>query len=198
LAADRADGPAQPPRRLPFRQAFHIAKHDDCAKRLWEPIDLLVEHLGKFVPLGPGCEVLGQLGRPPFMLAPPTRGHSRPGRDTAGDAVQPTGQGGSASDRSGPARQDQERRLKCILGVVIFTEDRAADAEHHRTMSLKQSLERRSACLAVSGHEPLEQLLVGQIADHSLIEEGASVSPNSAMQNFRHAQASDRSQISSM
>jgi hypothetical protein len=36
--------------------------------------------------------VLGQLGCPPFMLAPPTGARSRTGRGTAGDAAEPTGQ----------------------------------------------------------------------------------------------------------
>jgi hypothetical protein len=109
--------------------------------------------------------------------------------------VEPTGHGGSASDRSGPARQDQEGRLKGILGVVWVAEDRAADAEHHRTVSLQQSLERQFAGLTVCGHEPLEELLVGDVADHAFMEERAGVPPDVAMQTFRHAQASDRSPV---
>jgi hypothetical protein len=115
-----------------------------------------VEYLRKVIPSRPGHEVLGQTGRFPFMLPPPGRGRSSTGGDTAGDPVEPTGHGGSVSDRSGLARQDQKCRLKCVLGVVFITKYRAADAEHHRTVSLYQSLERHFAGLTVCRHEPLE------------------------------------------
>jgi hypothetical protein len=71
--------------------------------------------------------------------------------------------------------------LKGILGVVLVTEDRAADAEHHRTVSLDQSLERHFAGLTGCRHEPLEELLVGYVPDHSFIEERVSVSPDAAV-----------------
>jgi hypothetical protein len=90
------------------------------------------------------------------MLPAPGCGRSGAAGHTAGDPVEPTDQGGSASDRSGLACQDQESRLKGILGVMLVTEDRAADAEHHRTVSLDQGLERRLAGLTVCHHEPLE------------------------------------------
>jgi hypothetical protein len=71
--------------------------------------------------------------------------------------------------------------LKCVLGVVLVTEYRAADAEHHRSVSLYQSLERRFAGLTVCCHEPLEQLLVGYVPDHSFIEERVGVLPDAAV-----------------
>jgi hypothetical protein len=46
--------------------------------------------------------------------------------------------------------------LECVLGVVLVTEDPPADAEHHRTVSLYQGLERHFAGLAVCRHKSLE------------------------------------------
>ena len=141
---------------MPFRQALHVTKHDGCAKPLRELIDLLVDHLREVIPSRPDHEWLDQIGRLLFMLPTPRRGRSSGGGDTAGDPVEPTGHGGPTPDRSGLARQDQECRLKRILGVVFVTEYRAADAEHHRTVSLDQSLERHFAGLTWCGHESLE------------------------------------------
>jgi hypothetical protein len=115
-----------------------------------------VENLLQVIPSWLGHEVLGQTGRLPFMLPAPGCGRSSAAGNAAGDPMEPTGQGGSASYRSGLACQDQESRLKGILGVMLVTEDRAADTQHHRTVSLDQGLERHFAGPTLRHHEPLE------------------------------------------
>ncbi len=52
--------------------------------------------------------------------------------------------------------QDQERGLKRILGVGRIGEDVAADAEHHRTVTLDQRGERRLGRRAAAGCEPFQ------------------------------------------
>ncbi len=54
------------------------------------------------------------------------------------------------ADRGGFADQDQEGRLKGILGIVPFTKDRLTDAKHHRTMPLDESRERQLGRLVVA------------------------------------------------
>jgi hypothetical protein len=65
--------------------------------------------------------------------------------------------------------------------MVFITKYRAANAEYHRPMSLHQGLERQFACLPVSRHEPIEKLVVGDVADHPFIEEGRGVPPEAAV-----------------
>jgi hypothetical protein len=115
-----------------------------------------VEDLGEVIRSRLGHELVGQSCRLLFTFPTPRCGRSKRRRDAAGDTMEPTGQAGPASDRSRLPRQDEECRLKGILGVMSITKYRAADAEHHRAVSLDQGLESQFAGLTVCSHEPLE------------------------------------------
>jgi hypothetical protein len=59
------------------------------------------------------------------------------------DSVQPPCDRSIRADRARPASKHEERRLKGVLGVVLVSNDPAADAQHHWTMELHQFRKRR-------------------------------------------------------
>ena len=56
--------------------------------------------------------------------------------------VKPTRQPVRLSQRPGPAKQDEERRLESIVSVSKVPQDAATDAEDHRPVSANDLLER--------------------------------------------------------
>jgi hypothetical protein len=158
---DRADRDLQPRRGLLVGQPLQVAQHDRGAEPLGEPVELLIERgagLGRQVgPGGLSLHLGASLldGRPPRRLRPTPRG------DLQRHAEEPARQRVGPADRSGPPRQDQERRLGGILGVVEPAQDAAADAEHHRPVPLHQRRERRGrVVVAPARQEAPEQLAV--------------------------------------
>ena len=71
------------------------------------------------------------------------RGLARPQGDVVGHAVQPAGQRAGGPDVGGLPRQDQERRLEGVFGVLPVAEDVLADAQDHRPVAGHQRLEGR-------------------------------------------------------
>ncbi len=80
------------------------------------------------------------------LVCPASGGRDpRLGRDPQRDAVQPAPDRLAAADRTSLTGQDQERRLRCILGVVLVVEYLPADAQDHRSVAIHQ---RREGCLS--------------------------------------------------
>ncbi len=175
-ALERADGEAELPRRLLVGQALEVAEDDRRPEPLGEPVELGVDvrtglrrHLGF-------DRVRLHLG-PPLLDGPPAgRPEPRPGRDLERDPEEPARHRVGPSDRAGPLRQDQERRLRRVLGVVEVWQRVAADAQDHRPVALDQLGERRRRVLvATTGQEPLQQPAVGQHADRPGAHDRAQV-----------------------
>ena len=129
----------QPNLERPARgSAFGGNRHNRCGGFPGKPIDLVPD-----VDLEPR-----RMLRPhaPAISLSPTGdepGRSGTGRDPAGHPVQPTGQRFPLSDRARLANQDQERRLKSVLGIVRVPQDPRRQTEDHRPVPLDQHRERR-------------------------------------------------------
>jgi hypothetical protein len=78
----------------------------------------------------------------------------------------------TAIRRATPCSQHQERGLQGVLGVVRVAEDLPADAQDHRPVPLHQGREGRLVGVVSPGHESLDELPVGDVADHAELEEG--------------------------
>src|SRR4051812_38157030 len=119
------------------------------------------------------------LGSPPLfqyrIASPefPTVGvRLRPRRDPPGNSVEPAGDGVCPPDGCSLAREDQERSLEGILGILPVAQDLAANAQDHRPVPLHECREcglRRRIAL---GEEPLEQLPVRKGADDPDLGQG--------------------------
>ena len=125
------------------------------------------------VPVDPGQHVISAAAPGRIRLGPP--GHA------LGDTVEPTGHRLTLSDRYGPPRQDQERGLERILGVVRVAQDLAADAQDHRPVPLDQRREPGLGRLITTAHEPLQELTIRQVPDHPDAIEGVQVSQAAAI-----------------
>ena len=122
-------------------------------------------------------------------FVPAAPGHVGPGvhRHAPGDAVEPARDRLAASHRAGPARQDEERRLERILGVVRVAQDLAADAQHHRPMPLDQGRESGFGPVIAPVHIPFQELRVGQVPEHPHAVECLQVSEaRRARRTVRH------------
>jgi hypothetical protein len=86
------------------------------------------------------------------------------GSDPHRHAVQPASDRLAATDRAGPPRENQERRLGGVLGVVLVTQNLPANAQNHRRVTIDQGRKGRLGRVVSPLHEPLEQLAVGQPA----------------------------------
>jgi hypothetical protein len=128
---------------------------------------------------------IGQISH--LLLMPPApafRGASVAG-NPACDPVQPTGEGRGMSDRTSLSRQDKERRLKRILGVVSIAQDCAADTKYHGPMAFQQYLESALTGLALPVHELFDELLVARVAECTITKQDKCVSPCLAVQSLR-------------
>ena len=65
-------------------------------------------------------------------------------------------------ERAGFPRQDQERRLKGILGVMVIAEYAPANAQDHRPVSLNQRREGQVVDLIGSSRKSIQELAIGQ------------------------------------
>ena len=82
-----------------------------------------------------------------LLLSPAVSQDPRPPRDSARDAMQPGAQRVRLADRVGLERQDQEGRLKGVLGRVLIPQHAAADPQHHRAMPMDDA---SKACCAAT------------------------------------------------
>ena len=134
------DGQAKLAGGLLVGQAFEVAKDDRGAEPLEEPVELRVQlrtDLPRHVRSSPARLHLG----PPSLDCPPVdRAGPRLDRDLPRHAEEPARHRAGLADRAGPLRQDQERRLRGVLGVVQVGHRRNGnDAQHHRPAPLHRA-----------------------------------------------------------
>ena len=95
--------------------------------------------------------------------------------DPACHSVKPTGQGIGLPHRAGFTGQHQERGLEGVVGVLRVAEDLPADAEDHRPVALHQRREGRLVGSVPQRQEPLNELPVREVADHTEPQEGGEL-----------------------
>ena len=110
----------------------------------------------------------GLLGDDALQQAATSRFSARPRRDPGGDSVKPARNRVAVADRGRAPGQHQESRLERVIRIMAIVHQRSAEPPHHRPVPLDQDLERRLRIrvitVAISGHEPIEKLAVGQAA----------------------------------
>ena len=156
-ALDRADRPAQLPRRLLVREALEEAEHDRDAEALGSrPISSWSDRLQLARSRRDRSTSRGR-SRPPSARVPPTgRGHAcRPTR-RGGPRRGATAPTSRRPERAAPAHQDQERGLERVLGVVLVAEDGPADPQDHRPVPLDQDREGQLGRLVAPRREALQ------------------------------------------
>jgi hypothetical protein len=90
----------------------------------------------------------------------------------AADTVEPSSQRIGHPDVGRPLDQDQEGRLKRVVGILGVGEHAAADAEHHRSVPLDEDRKRQFPRLVAAGTEQLQKLPVAQRPDCPCAEQG--------------------------
>jgi hypothetical protein len=91
-------------------------------------------------------------------LPPPACAGVGLNRDPVRHTVQPARQRTlDRPDRVSLAHQDQERRLKRVLGIIRIAENLPANGQHHRPVALHECLERR--CVT-PGRIPLQKVRI--------------------------------------
>ena len=120
----------------------------------------------------------------PSRTHPPAR---TPGlgllRRPASDPIEPVAQQVRIADRAGFLRQDEERGLKGILGVVRIAQEALAHAQDHRSVSRHQ---RREGGLGLSRRELLQQLAVALAPESPHLKEGVDRVGEPAQVAIRH------------
>jgi hypothetical protein len=91
------------------------------------------------------------------------------------------------ANRGGAPSQDQERGLEGILGVVVVAQYLAAHPLHHRTVPLDQ---RREGCFLTMGHEPVEQLPIGEANNRADLEKRLKVTTCTGVMSIGHESGS--------
>ncbi len=136
------------------------------------------------------------LGHRPFPRSPPGSYRLGLGRGPVGHAMKPVADHLPRRHRGGFAGEDQERRLKGILRVIVVAQGAATDAPHHGSVPHDKSLERRPI---PRREKPFEQLPVGEPADHPGLEKCLEVSARRTCQTgLRHLSAPPRRPLRSM
>jgi hypothetical protein len=79
-------------------------------------------------------------------------------------------------DRGRPPHEHKEGRLERILGIVVITEDAAADAPDHRAVTMDERSERLGIPVV---HEPIQQLPVSIDSVDTEVEEGPEITAHS-------------------
>ncbi len=85
--------------------------------------------------------------------------------------MQPGAERISHPERAGLLDEYEEGRLEGVVCVVDIRKPGAADAHHHRTVTLHERREGQFGSLAVPGREPLQQLPVREFAKRPQVEE---------------------------
>jgi hypothetical protein len=142
--------------------ALQAAQDEDHPVFLGQPADLLVEDGLEFAPGQVQGRLTGGHARSLAFVAVAPAGVAFGAKGGAvSGAVQPTHQGFPLADRGGLPRQDQERGLQGILGVLGVVQDAPANLLHHRPMSLDQL---REGVLIAAEEEQFQQLSIRQVA----------------------------------
>jgi hypothetical protein len=125
------------------RQAVSFGKSSDCLVKLGELAVIAGRHFDR-VEIDPGS-----LPSPPFL-----RFDAQLDRQAMRHPVEPAGERLIDPERSGSSEEDQERRLKRILGIDRVAEDIAADRPDQRPVPRHEHGERFFVMLI---DEPAEQ-----------------------------------------
>ncbi len=173
--------------RLLVSPALEIAQYDRAFVVVGQAFDLLVQHpleaiarLDRLDSLGP------KESRGPFVRLPPQLGRSIMARCPNCGLVQPGGQRVARPERVRLVGQGEERRLKSVVGLVLVAQYCPANAVDKRPVPLDQGCEGQLARFAQPGRKPLQQLTVGQGAEHPHVEEDAQVLQRRAALLDRH------------
>ena len=78
--------------------------------------------------------------------------------------MEPRPQRVADTERTASVREDEERGLKGVLGIVLVAEYGPADPQDHRAVPLDQDGERQLARLVAARREAIEELPVVQSA----------------------------------
>ena len=73
-------------------------------------------------------------------------------------------------------REDKERCLERVLGIVIVADYAAADAKHHCAVAIHQGCKGRFGGLVATASEVLEELTIRHTRHNAHIEESLEVS----------------------
>ena len=189
-ALDGPDRPAESTGGLLMGQALQVAEHHGLAEGLRQAADLLVDRdvpiVGDSARIALGsCRHLGALA----LVDAPLHGQG-PGmrRDPQGHGMEPRTERIPHPQQSRLVDQDEEDRLEGILGVVLVAQGRAADAQHHRTVTLDQGREGQLGRIIPTRpvREPLQELTVRQLGGHALAEDRTDVPQDTAVLLDRH------------
>jgi hypothetical protein len=159
---------------------------------VWQPVDRLVEGLHDVVgdPRSGTCSVSRHFRQMSFGRTPPTGCNFDANRGPTSDPMKPRSQRLPYPERATLACQDEERRLKGVLGIVIVTDDPKAGAQHHGTMPLDQGREGDLGSLAAPAGKLLQELTVSQSGNDPHVEQGVEMVQDSLARSIFHSSAS--------
>ncbi len=188
-------------------QPFQIAQHHSLAVLLRQAADLFMEHPVRIIERAGdpvSLAVFGlrrHLGVPPLVTLPSRLSRPRAGGHAQRHAVEPRTDRAVSADRLSAARQDQERRLKGILGPVRIAQHRAAGTQNHRPMALDQSREGDFGgiifCAAPAG-KPLQEFAVAEAGRCARMEEGRKIPRRRSGWSTRHGLGPPASRVISL
>ena len=147
-AADGSDRPAQFLGRLLLISPLQVAEDDRQAIFLGEGLDRLVQDRQRVRRVVVAGGFAGHVGRLAFVNRPPPGRPLDPERSAIGDAMQPRRQRPAQVQRLGLACQDDQGRLKGVLGRVRVGKDLATRVPDQCAMPLQQRDEGRLVLVA--------------------------------------------------
>ena len=186
---DRPDRPAQMTGGMLVGARPEVAEDHGGPIPLGEPAQLLVERPDQFV-VDPGAGLPRLPRRDPLVPTPPGDGRPEADRGPVGHLMEPGAEGIPDPEGAGPPDQDQERGLEGILRVTRLDQDAPADPEDHRPMPLHQGREGPLGRVPPAGREPLQELAIGQVADHPQGEQRADLAEDFPILSDRHGRNS--------
>jgi hypothetical protein len=155
-----------------------VAEQDRQPESLGKAAQFLIKlrQVPKLVPLvnEPSEEMLTV----PLVRPEPSHASLRSGRRSAGDGVEPTGNGVSPSDQMRFAREHQKRRLCSIFGFMKVSHNPAANPQDHGPVALDKRRERRLGDFVGTTGEAIEKLSVRKPRRGALTEQGLHVLQN--------------------
>ncbi|KAJ3050463.1 hypothetical protein HK102_012294, partial [Quaeritorhiza haematococci] len=142
--------------------AVAVAKLDGPPVLLGQALDLGTDHRPQVVADGPAVAVgdLAKVDRGAFDPAPAVGPQPGAGGDPAGDAAEPGPHVLPAADRLAPGREQEERPLVGVLGVLPAAQPAAADPQDPRAVTADQVFEGR---LVPTVQEAVQQLPIRKL-----------------------------------
>ena len=154
---------------LVARQRFQFAENDGSAVFFGQAVDLFVEDFHQFQKRVARVGFRG-VNLQSGLLETMALQLARAGldRDPSGNAVQPGGKRAANPERSRLSREDQERGLKRILGIMVVAKHGMADSQDRAPVPDDEGFKCR---FIPSGRKPLDKLLVAQASERALLEQ---------------------------